>query len=74
VAYALRREMGEAAANILLQNGHENKIYDITGSELYAYDDIAKALSEYPVNALLTQILMAQNWRNSYSKRVFLKQ
>lgn len=46
VAYALRREMGEAAANILLQNGHENKIYEITGSELYSYEDIAKALSE----------------------------
>ncbi|HTO17473.1 MAG TPA: SDR family oxidoreductase [Edaphocola sp.] len=46
VAYTLRREIGEATANVLLQNGHENKIYDITGSELYAYEDIAKALSE----------------------------
>src|SRR5690606_6739375 len=46
VAYALRREMGEATANALLQNGHENKIYEITGSELYSYEDVAKALSE----------------------------
>lgn len=46
VAYALRREMGEAAANVLLQEGHENKTYEFTGSELYSYEDVAKALSE----------------------------
>ncbi|MDG3581075.1 SDR family oxidoreductase [Galbibacter pacificus] len=44
--YALRREMGEAAANVLLQDGHENKTYEIAGSELYSYTDVAKALSE----------------------------
>jgi len=44
--YAIRREMGEAAANVLLQSGHENKTYEITGSELYSYEDIAKILSE----------------------------
>jgi len=43
--FALRREMGEAAANILLQKGHENKVYEITGSELYSYKDVADALS-----------------------------
>jgi len=45
VPYALRREMGEAAANVLLQNGHENKTYQITGSELYSFADIARHLS-----------------------------
>ncbi len=45
-AFALRREMGEAAANVLLQNGHENKTYEITGSELYSYTDVAQILSE----------------------------
>ncbi|HTM98583.1 MAG TPA: SDR family oxidoreductase [Pedobacter sp.] len=45
VAYALRREMGEAAANVLLQNGHGNKTYQITGSELYSYQDVANELS-----------------------------
>lgn len=46
VAYALRREMGEAIANTLLQNDTESIIYELTGSALYSYDDIAKALSE----------------------------
>ncbi len=45
VPFALRREMGEAAANVLLQNGHENKTYDIAGNELYSYYDVAAALS-----------------------------
>ena len=41
VPFALRREMGEAAANTLLQNGHENKTYEITGSDLHSYGDVA---------------------------------
>lgn len=45
VPYALRREMGEAAANVLLRGGHENKVYDITGSELYSYGDVARELT-----------------------------
>lgn len=46
VPYALRKEMGEAAANVLLQNGHENKTYEIAGNDLYSYEDVAKTLSE----------------------------
>ncbi len=46
VPYALRDEMGEAIANALLQNGHRNKTYTITGSELYSYNDVARVLSE----------------------------
>ncbi len=46
VPFALRREMGEATANALLEDGYENKIYQITGGELYSYHDVAKVLSE----------------------------
>ncbi|PWK77262.1 NAD(P)H dehydrogenase (quinone) [Mucilaginibacter oryzae] len=45
VPFALRREMGEAAANVFLQQGHENKTYEIAGSELYSYADVAATLS-----------------------------
>ncbi|WP_037573605.1 SDR family oxidoreductase [Sporocytophaga myxococcoides] len=45
VPYALRREMSEAAANVLLQNNHENKIYELTGNDLYSYEDIANIFS-----------------------------
>lgn len=46
VPFALRREMGEAAANVLLQHGHENKTYDIAGNALYSYQDVADALAK----------------------------
>jgi NAD(P)H dehydrogenase (quinone) len=45
VPFALRREMGEAAANALLQSGHENKTYELTAADLYSYKDVADALS-----------------------------
>ncbi|HVM89062.1 MAG TPA: SDR family oxidoreductase [Puia sp.] len=45
VPFALRREMGEAAANVLVQNGHENKTYDIAGNTLYSFQDVADILS-----------------------------
>ncbi len=45
--FALRREMGEGAANLLLQSDlHQNKAYDITNTELYSFDDVAKVLSD----------------------------
>src|SRR5690554_1129713 len=47
VPFALRREMGEATANLLLQSEqHQNKTYDITNTELYSFEDVAKVLSE----------------------------
>lgn len=41
-----RVEMGEAAASVLASSGHENKTYDITNTETYSYDDIAKYITE----------------------------
>nr|WKN37248.1 SDR family oxidoreductase [Tunicatimonas sp. TK19036] len=46
VAFALREEMGEAIANVLLTEKCQNKIYTFTGSEAYSFYDIANALSE----------------------------
>lgn len=46
VAYALRSEMGEAIANVLLEDGCGNKIYKFTGSEQYTFGDVAAALTD----------------------------
>lgn len=46
VAYALRSEMGEAMANVLLNEECENRIYNFTGDQLYSFYDIATALTE----------------------------
>lgn len=43
--YASRADMGEAAANVLLQPGHEGRTYQITGQEGWSYGAIAEALS-----------------------------
>jgi NAD(P)H dehydrogenase (quinone) len=43
--YVLRREMGEAIANLLLQEGHENKTYQLTGNATYSCEEIAQSLS-----------------------------
>lgn len=46
VAFALRSEMGEAMANVLLKKESENKIYNFTGDKAYSFYDIATVLSE----------------------------
>lgn len=52
VPYALRREMGEGTANLLLQDGHENKIYNIVGSNSFGYSEVAAALSKLSGNTI----------------------
>jgi NAD(P)H dehydrogenase (quinone) len=46
VSFALRSEMAEAAAAVLIKNGHENKAYDLVNTEAYSYDDVARYISE----------------------------
>jgi NAD(P)H dehydrogenase (quinone) len=46
VSFALRSEMGEAIANSLLAGDLNNRIYQLTGSESYSFDDVAATLSD----------------------------
>ena len=46
VAFLLRSEMAEIAANILTSEGHENKIYTISSEKAFSYKDIANMISE----------------------------
>jgi NAD(P)H dehydrogenase (quinone) len=46
VAFALRSEMGEAMANVLIKEEVENKIYHFTGDAVYSFNDIAMVLTE----------------------------
>jgi NAD(P)H dehydrogenase (quinone) len=46
VAYALRSEMGEAIANILVKPAPQHKIFTLTGTEAVSFDDVAAVLSE----------------------------
>ena len=45
VAYALRSEMGEAIANVLLAGNCTNQTYRFTGSQAYSFADVAATLT-----------------------------
>ena len=45
VAFALRKEMGEAMANVLSNEDCKNKTYKFTNNEAYSFYDIAKELT-----------------------------
>jgi NAD(P)H dehydrogenase (quinone) len=45
VAFASRQDLGEVTATILSTEGHENKTYNLTGSEAYSFAEIAEELS-----------------------------
>lgn len=45
VAFAARQDLGEATATILTTEGHENKTYNLTGSEAYSFAEVAAELS-----------------------------
>lgn len=45
VSAVLRKEMAEAAANILATDGHSGKEYDFTNTEAVTYNDIAQTVS-----------------------------
>lgn len=46
VSFALRSEMGEAIANVLLNKQRESEIYNFTGDKTYSFYDIATVLKE----------------------------
>jgi NAD(P)H dehydrogenase (quinone) len=46
VSYALRRELGEATANLLASDRVETGIHELTGHEAWSYQDVADALTE----------------------------
>lgn len=46
VSFALRSEMGEAIANALADDGCDDKIYQLTGSRAYSFDDVAATLTD----------------------------
>ena len=46
IPFAMRKEMGEAIANVLTRDGHINKVYNIGAEKSYSFYDIASELSE----------------------------
>ncbi|RXK60784.1 SDR family oxidoreductase [Lacibacter luteus] len=45
VSFAARQDLGEAAANVLITEGHENKTYALTGDVAYSFAEISTTLA-----------------------------
>mgnify|MGYP000656221633 CR=1 FL=1 len=45
VAFAARKDLGEAIANILTSEGHENKTYALSGNRAYSFKEVAAELT-----------------------------
>lgn len=46
ISFVAREDFGEALANLVIQSGHENKIYTLSNSESWSFADIAAILTE----------------------------
>lgn len=46
VAFTLRDDMAEAIANVVMTEGHENKVYGISSNERLNFTQVAKLISE----------------------------
>lgn len=68
VAFATRSDMAEAGAILLLGNEHENKSYNIAGSELISYHDVANFLSEITGKTIAYVSPSAEEFRNTLLK------
>jgi NAD(P)H dehydrogenase (quinone) len=44
-SFVLREELAEAAAHVLSTGGHENKLYELTNTQVVSFFDIANAVS-----------------------------
>ncbi|WP_293914717.1 MULTISPECIES: SDR family oxidoreductase [unclassified Sphingobacterium] len=65
VPYALRREMGEATANLLLQEGLGNRTYDFTGSKSFSYAEVASELSKLSGKTVLYNNITDDNFKSN---------
>lgn len=45
ISFVSRQDIAESIANVLTENGHENKTYEITGSHAYTFTEVANILS-----------------------------
>jgi len=64
VPYVLRREMGDATANLLLQNGHENKTYNITGSRHFDFAALAAIMSRFSGNTIRYNDITTEDFKH----------
>ncbi|MEL1254133.1 SDR family oxidoreductase [Flavobacterium sp. DGU38] len=63
-SFAKRAEMGEAIANVLSEEGHENKTYVLNGLSSHSFSEIAQILSELSGNEISYQSPQPDQYEN----------
>jgi uncharacterized protein YbjT (DUF2867 family) len=61
------RDVGDAAAQVLLGSGHEGKTYDLTGPAALAGDDVARLASEVTRKAVSAEDLDPAEQRRRFA-------
>jgi len=63
IASASRLDYATAAAVVLTQEGHENKVYELAGDTSYTLDDVAKWASEISKKEVIYQDLSKEEYQ-----------
>ncbi|WP_373358994.1 SDR family oxidoreductase [Acinetobacter lactucae] len=63
IASASRLDYATAAAVVLTQEGHENKVYELAGDTSYTLDDVAKWVSERSKKEVIYQDLSEEEYK-----------
>ncbi|WGY01695.1 SDR family oxidoreductase [Nocardioides sp. QY071] len=68
ISFSYRRELAEAIAITMMEDGHLNKIYDVTGSEALTMDEIAECASSVSGDTYTYQPASIDHWLGEYAK------
>ncbi|QXA09795.1 SDR family oxidoreductase [Acinetobacter pittii] len=63
IASASRLDYATAAAVVLTQEGHQNKVYELAGDTSYTLDDVAKWASEHSKKEVIYQDLSEEEYK-----------
>ncbi len=68
ISFSYRRELAEAIATTLTEDGHENKIYNVTGSEALTMTEIAEIASSVSGDTYTYAPASYEHWLTEYAK------
>lgn len=74
ISFVARADIAEALANVLTSEDHENKIYEISGSEAYSFNDIAVTLSELTNETIQYIVLSHEVYKDELRKKLSIEQ
>ena len=65
ISSASRQDYAEAAAQVLASSGHDNKIYELAGSNSYSLSDLADYISQAANKKVIYQNISAEDYKQA---------